>query len=778
VPAREIGQGQARRQRWLTALVVTGLSVAAIAVGITYWLGTDHHNGQTQVPPSPPPDVNQQLSGYTFTRSDQGHPVFTIHAARTVSYKDSKSTTLDDVLVKVYGHKGDNGDLLRTDRCQYNPLTGDFTAAGPVQIELSAYSGDIPDSGVRGKHRVVVETSKVDYHQQDALADTDAPVKFRMGSASGTAVGMTYAIQDGWMELKHNVALELAQGTEKAPQAPIHLTASELRYNKDGGTMTLAGPVEVRQDQSHAAADNATIQLNDHNRLSRVILMGNAKAYDVTPLRTVEMDSDRVQGDFDPFSGELRHVIVDKAQMIENQANSSISHLSAQNVDMDIVGKQPRPLYGVAKGNVKLDMESQAVMDVSDKTAMRKATEKKSLSSSEVRFAFQPGTQTLKHAETGGPGTLTISPADPKTGQKVIDAGQFFMAFDDHSRIESLRGTSPTQVTFLPAPSAPPGTTPQTSTADLLNAVFDPGTQTLREVLQTGNFQYQDGDRRASADNAHYDSHAQTILLLGHPQVWDPDNRVKSQKITIDMRTNTSTGEGKVQAVHLQIPAPGAPPSRAPALPTNVLADKMVARRQSKTINFEGHVRAWQGTDVVESTALDVFRAQKRVSSGSEVMTSFLQPSQAKAGPDGKPHTSGEPRPVTIHADSLEYLDEGRSARYRGNVRMVTEGTTTQSDRLDVYLTQSQTMEGSEIDHAVADGHVKVTQPGRVGTGDHAQYFAGPGKVVLTGGPPMIVDEENGSTTGQRLTFFIRDDRLFVDGGDQSPSLTQHRVAP
>ncbi len=507
MPAREIGQGQARRQRWLTALVVAGLSVAAIAVGISYWRGTDHRNGPAQAPPSPPPDVNQQLSGYTFTRSDQGHAVFTIHAARTVSYKDSKSTTLDDVLVKVYGHKGDNGDLLRTDRCQYNPATGDFTAAGPVEIELSAFSSDIPDSGVRGKHRVVVETSKVNYQQQAALADTDAPVKFRMGSASGTAVGMTYAVQDGWMELKHNVALELAQGTEKAPQPPIHLTASELRYNRDGGTMLIAGPVTISQSQSHAVADSSTIQLNDQNRLSRVILTGNAKAFDVSPLRTVEMDSDRVQGDFDPVSGELRHVIVDKAQMVENQGKSSISHLVAQNVDMDFVGKQPRPLYGVATGNVKMDMETQPVTDVSDKTAARKAPEKKSLSSSEVRFAFQPGTQTLKHAETPGPGILTISSADPKTGPKVIKAGQFFMAFDDHSRIESLRGTSPTQVTFLPAPSAPPGTVPQTSTADILNAVFDPGTQLLREVLQTGNFQYQDGDRRASADNAHYDAH-------------------------------------------------------------------------------------------------------------------------------------------------------------------------------------------------------------------------------------------------------------------------------
>jgi lipopolysaccharide export system protein LptA len=135
-------------------------------------------------------------------------------------------------------------------------------------------------------------------------------------------------------------------------------------------------------------------------------------------------------------------------------------------------------------------------------------------------------------------------------------------------------------------------------------------------------------------------------------------------------------------------------------------------------------------------------------------------------------------RPVTIHADFLEYLDQGRRARYHGNVRLVTESTTVKSDRLVVYFSEGDTVEGSQVDHAEADGHVRVTQPGRVGSGDHGEYFAGPGKIVLTGGPPILVDEEKGSTTGQRLTFFIHDDRLFVDGGDQTPSLSKHRVAP
>jgi lipopolysaccharide export system protein LptA len=758
--------------------LVGGIFVTALVVGLTYWGSSHQRTPPVPIPPSPAADVNQQLSGYTFTHSDGNRPIFTVHAARTVSYQQSNSTMLEDVMVELFGRKGDRGDILRTHRCEYNPLSGDFLSSGPVQIELSAHSSDIPGSGLGGKQRVLLETSKVAYHREDELAETDEPVKFHMGPASGTALGMAYATQDGWLELKHDVAVDLLQGTAKAPQPPIHLTASSLRYDKEGGAVTLSGPVEVTQGERHAVSESANIQLDDRNHVSRVNLEGHAKASDVTSLRSIELNADRVQGDFDPASGQLRHVTAEKDVVGESRGKGSTSRLTAQRFDIDLGGKHPQPLQGVATGNVHINLESQPVLNLPGKTVAGRGPEKKALTASAVRFDFRPVTHGLKDAETVGPGTLLVTPADPKTGEKVITAGQFLMAFDGRSRMESLRGLAPTRVLFRPPANAPAGSTTQQSQADRLDAVFDVGTQTLREVRQTGDFQYRDGDRQASADDAHYDTQTQTLLLLGHPQVWDANSRIRSQKMTIDMRTNTSTGEGKVQATHLPSPVPGAPPAPTPPLPTNVLADKMVARRQSQTIHYEGHVRAWRGTDVVESSSLDVFRAQKRVSSGSQVVTIYLQPAAMVSEHGAAPHPSGETRPVTVHADYLEYFDQGRRARYHGNVRMVTEGATLQSDRLDIYFTQGDTMEGSQVDHAEADGHVKVTQPGRTGSSDHGEYFAGPGKIVLTGGPPSLVDEEKGSTTGQRLTFFIHDDRLFVDGGDQSPSLSKHRVAP
>jgi lipopolysaccharide export system protein LptA len=169
----------------------------------------------------------------------------------------------------------------------------------------------------------------------------------------------------------------------------------------------------------------------------------------------------------------------------------------------------------------------------------------------------------------------------------------------------------------------------------------------------------------------------------------------------------------------------------------------------------------------------------KRLSSGSQVLTSHLQPASYAAGTAPSSETpQHETRPLTVRADFLDYFDADSKASYRGHVKLQTETTTMEGDKMDVYFSRLATHQESEVERAMAEGHVVVVQPGRRATGEHGEYFAGPGKIVLTGGPPNIHDVEKGFTTGQRLTVFVHDDRLLVDGGGGSPSLSQHRVAP
>jgi lipopolysaccharide export system protein LptA len=761
----------------MTWVVGGALTVTALAVSGAYWVANRHKERLGGFPQSIPIDVHQQLSGYTFTHSDGDRRVFTIHAARTVSFKQGATTVLQDVLVELFGQTGKRRDIMRTQRCDYNSQNGDFFSSGPVHIELNAEADKVPAGGLKGSRTVYLETSRVSYQHEKSLVVSDEAVRFRIGPASGTSQGMAYATRDGSLELEKDVVMELLPHNGQASGPPMGLTASHLRYEKRSRQITLWGPIRVTQGERNVAAGSSEVFLNEANQVTRVDLEGSVKASESSAERLVEISADRAQGDFDPASRALRHLSAQGNVAGQSRGKGSASRLLAERVELSFAGIPAKLQSGDASENVQLEVESSPSLGQGVAQANRATTEKRALAAAELQFSFRPDGKSLEDAQTVGPGRLVIEPSDPKAGQRIITSGQFLMTFNAQSNLETLRGRKPTHIVFQPPSSAPPGSVAQESTADQLLAVFDEVTHALKEVRQSGNYTFRDGDRNASAEDSVYVAATQGVTLTGRPQVWDAETRARCERLYFDLRSDTAEGSGKVQSTHLE--TGGQMPAGQLPDPTNVLADRMVAQRRSQFVHYEGRVRAWRGADVVESSSLDVYRVAKRLSSGSQVLTSHLQPASYAAGAAPSSGTSRrETRPLTVRADFLEYFDEGSKASYRGHVKLQTETTSMEGDTMDVYFSRLGATQESEVERATAEGHVVVVQPGRRATGEHGEYFAGPGKIVLTGGPPSIHDVEKGFTTGQRLTVFVHDDRLLVDGGDGLPSLSQHRVAP
>jgi lipopolysaccharide export system protein LptA len=355
-----------------------------------------------------------------------------------------------------------------------------------------------------------------------------------------------------------------------------------------------------------------------------------------------------------------------------------------------------------------------------------------------------------------------------------------------------------TKVVVEPAADKP-STLTQESWSDELEAGFDTTTQELATLEQTGNFQFREGERQAKADRASYSAGDQVLRLMGNPLLWDPETRIRASQFRTSLRSGRTEGAGKVESTHFERAnttlAAIAPAGQGTAstnshqgeTTTNVLADRVVAERDSQFLHYEGHVRAWNGDDVIESPSLDIYRKQQRIVSGSGVVSSHLQPAWPPSGSTAQTRVAGSAQfngsaPVTVRADQLEYLNEGRRASYRGHVEVESGDMTLKGDRVDVYFSSlpagPQKPAGpAQIERAVATGHVAVTQPARRATGERVEYLAGPGKIVMTGGPPVLYDEQNGFTTGPSLTFFIRDDSLLVDGGDKSSTLSKRHLA-
>ena len=137
---------------------------------------------------------------------------------------------------------------------------------------------------------------------------------------------------------------------------------------------------------------------------------------------------------------------------------------------------------------------------------------------------------------------------------------------------------------------------------------------------------------------------------------------------------------------------------------------------------------------------------------------------------------------MNVTSTRLRYDGQQRVAHFEGRTVMHSPERTLEADRADVYLT-APAARGSaspgRMEKIVAEGSIRLQEPGRSGQGEHLVYTAAEQKYVLTGtesNPSSIFDAEHGNVTGASLTFFFHDDRVLVSSVSNSRSITTTRI--
>lgn len=778
-----VGRQAERRKRWAKSLVAAAAILVIGIVTVAYRMRKAATSKPAQRAAVLPKGVHEELSGFTFTRSEKGQRVFTIRARRTLSLKKGERAILQDVRVEFFGRSGTRHDILRTREGEYDGDSGNFSSRASVEIELNAPPRSLTSppsppplaastslSFFSGREPVILETSGVVYRNKGALIETQAPVHFTAGPISGTAVGMAYATRGGWLQLQRQVEIVLRPLAGSRLPGPIYLSASRLRYDRKTAAGEFWGPVKINEAGNHAVAGHAELLLDPRNRVTQAFLAGGVDLSQSLPSGHTNLRADRMSGWLDPATEQFRALEARGHVHATSFHGWTSARMAADEANLDFAGG--KPASGEAIGRVEVHFASlahqaparQAPPEPSSKTS-------ETLTAARLKFVWRPGGKALQEATTVGPGELVISPRQRTAGQQRISAGQLQFRFDIHNRLKSFFGSAATRLVALPAPGSPPNSLPTVSTADRLAAFLNPASETLQSADQQGHFHYQRGDQQATAQRAQYDASRETLTLTGDPHAWDPATSLRGAQIRLDQRTDTVEGLGDVRASYAE-------PGRGSSLPSQVLADRVTATRADQTIRFEGHVRAWHGADIIEAPTLEIFRRDRRARAGPSVVSVYLTSGTPDGLDPGATHATGQPEPVTIQAAHFDYSDRSRKASYAGHVVMKTQGSVLRANRLEVYFSPAKTGQASEIARAKVEGHVRVTQPGRRATGDRAVYNARTGEIVMTGGPPTLYDAARGLTIGRRLTFFIRNDSVRVDEGRNFTRPPRPPVAP
>ena len=81
------------------------------------------------------------------------------------------------------------------------------------------------------------------------------------------------------------------------------------------------------------------------------------------------------------------------------------------------------------------------------------------------------------------------------------------------------------------------------------------------------------------------------------------------------------------------------------------------------------------------------------------------------------------------------------------------------------------TMGTGDIDQLIAEGKVVMTRDGRTGTCSKVTYYVDKELIVMEGNP--VLTEGKNSVSGQKINFYIRENRSEVIGGTNTPVKVQ-----
>ncbi len=762
--------------RWLLLVII-----AVVVAGVFQFYRLQRNAGkatQRPLPASMALDDRASALDWKWGQSAGGKPAITLSAKNYRLTADSKKAQLKFVELHIYKPDGKSYDQVRTDSADFNNDDHKLYAPGEAEITL-----DVPVEGAP-KHRLtVVKAAGINFDSESGKALTDQHVAFTFEGGTGTCDGASYDPLSKEIHLMHGVVMNLKSKTPGG--RPMKVETEELIYSETGSTVKMAPWSKMTRDQTVMEAGATTVNLKNSplGRKIDTIDAPNAKgtdkqqAKDKKEGRNLEYSADLVKAYYNEH-GEIEKLDATGNARLVSHSKAADTTMSGARLNMLFTaGKEDSVLSSAqARGNAVVESKSLPV-------AGGLTPDTKILHSDSVDVFMKPDGKDLDHVATLAPGTMEFVPNQTARERRQVKADRMLVKYGANNEIQSFHAdtaateTHPSQDEI--ARKKKTATDIAVTSSKTMDVAFDEKGQ-VKQILQSGNFHYSEGVRKAQADNAVMDNSKNLMDLDGHARISDDSGTTAANHIQIDQTKDSMDARGSVSTTHMaeQKPDPKDPKTVAktgdsggmldPGEAMQGKADHVVSESRGSKLNYIGNAQVWQGGSKVMADRVDIDRKEKTLIADGHAV-SLLQDS-TKTSADGKP--GPVPTTTQVRSQKLVYADAARLATYTGDVTMIRAGLTVKCATLQAYMNDGKPVNGktpeSRIDHAIADGKVEIVQTiaarQRTGTSEHGEYYTEEGKIILTGGRPYLKDSKQGDVHGDKLTYFTNDDKLIYDG--------------
>jgi lipopolysaccharide export system protein LptA len=747
--------------RWLLLV-----AIAAILGGVVYQYRAQKRLLARDTPVAPAPLSTELKSSaehwhYRDTDLKTGRIKSDIDAESMQQVKDASRVDLKNVTLKIYGRDGKTYDLVKSASATFNTAEKSLYSQGDVEITL-----DLPIQGPPAGQPTVIKTSGLTCDSNTGRVDTDQPSSFVFQKGDGRAKGATYDPSSHELVMKSDVEVHW---NPPGPNAKLmKIEASTLAWHETSGEIWLKPWGRMTRESMIVEGEQVVVKLQD--KVIRNITAVRAHGSDDYPNRKLRYAADDLAMDFDD-DGLAKKIVGNRSASLVSTTEASETTVTADRVDLDFQTDTGESVLTQVSANGNGVVTSKPVA-----APGRQLSETHVLRSQTLEMKMRPGGREIESVVTKAPGTLEFLPNLPAQHHRLLDGQDFVIAYGPGNRLDNFRAVNVKTHTDPTADERKKNRPPSTTTSRELEARFDPKTSRLGSMRQSGDFTYQEGDRKARAATATMDADQNLILLDTGARMWDAAGSTAADHIRLDQRTGDFLAEGNVTSSRL----PDKDQKKNSEMlssddPLQATARKMDSRNRNRQIHYEGAVHMWQGANRIEADVVDLDRSldpQKRtlVADGHVVTNLWEEPK------DENKKKIAVPTLTEVHAAHMVYTEATRLTHYTGGVQLSRPGLQVKAQELRAFLSEAGA--DSRLEKAIADGAVQIFSTGkdrtRTGTGEHAEYYTADQKVILRGPRVRMVEKvftspKPSTTEGREAIYFANDDRLLMTGEPEKP---------
>src|SRR6266568_387418 len=562
-----------------------------------------------------------------------------------------------------------------------------------------------------------VKTDSLVYHQDNEVAETSSPITFERENVSGKATGALVDDKNKRLELRNDVEVTVAPEAFKDPN------------KKDTKPLKGARAKPVTIHSAQAVFEQTSMRLTFSGGATaeqeQDVMSGDtltAILSDKKKLEKIEMRGNSYLRSMDEGHAAEAHSVdmdfsFDGDQRLQRAYGSRDIRTQTLNADSDmqLSGASALNIDFQAQGDRSLlkEMRTEGRSVVTLSAPKSKATDpraaSKRLTADSIKMTWRSTGKDLEKAEAVGNAELYVEPVQQtaKADRKTMTAPRFDCDFFESGNI-AHNCTATGGAKAVFDPFQPSAKRgTRTLTSQKMAALFVRETQDVDRVDATGDAKFNEMDRNGIANSVSYTAADETVRLRGG----EPtvwDSRARTKAMEID---------------------------------SNNATDISYCRGKVQTTYYSQEQT--NGAAPFRKVKSPIYLAKQKTGNSTTVV------------------------PVFATAEFMRYSDPDRLLHYETNVD-IKQGTDRMTSAVaDVYL-QKDT---NEVERTISQRNVVLTQPGKRGTGDWCQYTNIDEVAVLKGNPAHVEDAEQGTTDGNRLTMYRRENRVVADDtrGSQSP---------